>query len=136
MSVEARIELEVWEGTLNRRERLPQPTLPALREALLRLDGDRADSLWIEIEDAGALCVGGGPSRFVMVSFRSDGSSAHVVIGPDDGTTVDLQVGGQTGCYPKVMVLPASLAFEIAERFLEFKEFDPRVAWAVDCPAG
>lgn len=132
---EAQIELEIWEGPLSKRERLPDATPRALREALLRLDGSRTDSLWIEIEDVGALSIGGGPSGSVVVSFPSDGSSSHVVVGDDDGTTVDLQVGGQTGVYPRAMVLPAKSAFDIAERFLVLGAFDSALKWAEDCPA-
>jgi hypothetical protein len=51
----AHIELEIWEGPLTQRERLPEATPQALREALLRLDGNRTDCLWIEFEDVGAL---------------------------------------------------------------------------------
>src|SRR5262245_51905862 len=118
VSSEAQIELEIWEGSLSKRERLPEATPRALREALLRLDGSRTDCLWIEIEDIGALSIGGGPSGFVVVSFPSDGSSSHVVKGDDDGTTVELQVGGQTSVYSGAMVLPATCAFDMAERFL------------------
>jgi hypothetical protein len=125
----------MWEGPLSKRERLPEATPRALREALLRLDGNRTDCLWIEIEDVGALSIGGGPSGFVVVSFPSDGSSSHVVTGEDDGATVELQVGGQTGNYPRVMVLPATSAFEIAERFLQARAFDPALRWVGDCPA-
>ena len=107
----------------------------ALREALSRLDGNRTDCVWIEIEDVGALTIGGGPSGFVVVSFPSDGSSSHVVTGEDDGTTVELQVGGQTGVCASVMVLPATSAFEIAERFLLSGSFDPALKWVEDCPA-
>jgi hypothetical protein len=131
----ARIELEVWEGPLNKRERLAESTPQALREALLRLDGDRTDCLWIEIEDVGALSIGGGPSGFVVVSFPSDGSSSHVITGDDDGTTVELQVGGQTGNYPRVMVLPDTSALEIAQRFLQARAFDPALRWVEDSPA-
>lgn len=132
---EAQIELEIWEGPLSKRERLPEATPQALREALRCLDGDQTDSLWIEIEDVGALSIGGGPSGFVVVSFPSDGSSSHLVIGDDDGTTVELQVGGQTGVYPSAMVLPAASAFDIAERFLVSGAFDPALKWVEDCPA-
>lgn len=135
VSSEAQIELEIWEGPLNRRERLSEATPQALRDALLRLDGDKTDSLWIEIEDVGALSIGGGPSAFVVVSFPSDGSSSHVVSGDDDGTTVELQVGGQPGVYPAAMVLPATSAFDIAERFLVSEAFDPALKWVEDCPA-
>ncbi len=135
MTSDAQIELEVWEGPLSKRERLFEATPRALREALLRLDGNRTDCLWIEIEDVGALSIGGGPSGFVVVSFPSDGSSSHVVAGDDDGTTVKLQVGGQTGHYSRVMVLPATSAFEIAERFLQARAFDPALRWVEDCPA-
>ena len=135
MSSDAQIELEMWEGTLSKRERLSEATPRALREALSRLDGNRTDCVWIEIEDVGALSIGGGPSGFVVVSFPSDGSSSHVVTGEDDGTTVELQVGGQTGVYPSVMVLPATSAFEIAERFLLSGAFDPALKWVEDCPA-
>jgi hypothetical protein len=82
----------------------------------------------------GSLCVGGGPSRFVVVSFPSDGSSSHVVVGDDDGTTVELQVGGQTGIYPSVMVLPGALVFNIAEHFLLSGAFDSALRWVEDCP--
>jgi hypothetical protein len=135
VSSDAQIELEMWKGPLSKRERLPEATPRALREALLRLDGNRTDCLWIEIEDVGALSIGGGPFGFVVVSFPSDGSSSHVVTGDDDGTTVELQVGGQTGIYPRVMVLPATLAVEIAERFLQARAFDPALRWFEDCPA-
>ena len=135
MSSEAQIELEIWEGPLSKRERLPEATAGALREALSRLDGQRTDSVWIEIQDVGALCIGGGPSRFVVVSFPSDGSSSHVVTADDDGTSVELQVGGQTGVYSSAMVLPATLAFDIAERFLLSGAYDPAVRWVEDCPA-
>lgn len=127
VSSDAQIELESWEGPLSQRERL--------REALCRLDGNRTDWIRIEIEDVGALGIGGGPSGFVVVSFPSDGSSSHVVTGEDDGTTVELQVGGQTGSYPRVMVLPAPLAFGIAERFLQTRAFDPALGWVENCPA-
>ncbi|MDB6034200.1 MAG: hypothetical protein JWM16_4538 [Verrucomicrobiales bacterium] len=134
MSLHARIELETWDGPRTSRERLPEASPQGLREALCRLDGHRTDSCWIDIEDVGSLCVGGGPSRFVVVSFPSDGTSSHVVVGDDDGTTVELQVGGQTGVYPSVMVLPAVLAFDIAEHFLLFRAFDPALRWVKDCP--
>ena len=135
MSSDAQIELEMWEGPLSKRERLSEATPRALREALSRLDGNRTDCVWIEIEDVGTLSIGGGPSGFVVLSFPSDGSSSHVVTGEDDGTTVELQVGGQTGIYPSVMVLPATSAFEIAERFLLSGAFDPALKWVEDCPA-
>ena len=129
-----RIELEIWEGTLSRRERLHGVTPQDLREALLRLDGIRTDCLWMEIEGVGALSIGGGPSRFVVVSFPCDGSSSHVAIGDDDGGTVELQVGGQTGAYPAAMVLPTAAAFHIAEHFLTSGRFDPALKWNGDCP--
>jgi hypothetical protein len=135
LNSETQIELEIWEGPLSKRERLPEATPRALREALLRLDGTRTDCLWIEIEDVGALSIGGGPSGFVVVSFPSDGSSSHVVIGDDDGTKAELQVGGQTGVYSAAMVMPAASAFDIAERFLLSGSFDPARRWVEDCPA-
>jgi hypothetical protein len=135
VSSDAQIELEMWEGPLSKRERLPEATPRALREALLRLDGNRTDCLWVKIEDVGALSIGGGPSGFVVVSFPTDGSSSHVVTGDDDGTTVELQVGGQTGVYPAAMVLPATSAFDIVERFLVAGAFDPALNWVEDCPA-
>ena len=135
MSSNAQIELEIWDGALSKRERLPEATSQALREALSRLDGQRIDSLWIEFEDEGSLCVGGGPSGFVVMSFPSDGSSSHVVTGDDDGTTLEVQVGGQTGVYQRAMVLPATSAFDIAERFLKSGAFDSGLKWIEDCPA-
>src|SRR6266540_4506448 len=53
VSSDAQIELEMWEGPLGKRERLSEGTPRALREALSRLDGNRTDSVWIEIEDVG-----------------------------------------------------------------------------------
>lgn len=135
MSSKAQIELEIWDGPLSKREFLPEVTPRGLREALLRLDGSRTDCLWIEIDDVGALSIGGGPTGFVVVSFPSDGSSSHVVTGDDDGTTVELQVGGQTGVYPVAMVLSTAIAFEIAETFLVSRAFDPSLRWVEDCPA-
>jgi len=135
VSGEVQIELEIWDGPLSRHERISETTPRALREALLRLDGRHTDSLWIEIEHVGSLCIGGGPSAFVVVAFPSDGSSSHVVTGDEDGTTVELQVGGQTGNYSRVMVLPSSSAFEIAERFLQTSAFDTSLRWVEDCPA-
>lgn len=132
---DAQIEVEKWHGTLNRRELLSKATPSALREALSRLDGNRLDCVWIEIEGVGALSIGGGPSGFVVVSFPLDGSSSHVVTGNDDATTVELQVGGQTGKYPRFMVLPDTSAFEIADRFLQARAFDPTLTWVEDCPA-
>jgi hypothetical protein len=131
----AQIELEIWEGPLSKRVRLSEATPRALREALLRLDGSRTDCLWIEIEGVGALSIGGGPSGFVVVSFPSDGSSSHVVTGDAGGTTVELQVGGQTGIYAAAMVLPATVAFDIAGRFLVSGVFDSVLKWVEDCPA-
>jgi hypothetical protein len=135
VSSEAQIELETWEGSRGKRERLSEATPRALRQGLLRLDGNRTDCLWIEIEGAGALSIGGGPSGFVVVSFPSDGSSSHVATGEDDGTTLELQVGGQTGAYSAAMVLSATAAFDIAERFLVSGVFDPALNWVEDCPA-
>ena len=135
MSSDAQIELEIWEGPLSKRERLPEPTAQALRDALSCLDGQRTDSVWIHIEDVGALCVGGGPSGFVVLSLPLDGSSSHIVAGDDDGTTVELQVGGQTGVYSSAMVLPAASAFDIAERFLLSGVYDSALTWVEDCPA-
>jgi hypothetical protein len=132
---DAQIEVEIWHGTLNRRQRLSEATPSALREALSRLDGNRVDCVWIEIEGVGALSIGGGPSGFVVVSFPMDGSSSHVVSGDDDGTTTQLRVGGQLGGYPRVMVLPSSWAFEIADRYLQARAFDPTLRWVEDCPA-
>src|SRR5256885_4353696 len=91
VSSDAQIELEMWEGPISKRERLSEATPRALREALSCLDGNRTDCVWIEIEDVGALSIGGGPSGFVVLSFPSDGSSSHVVTGEDDGSTVELQ---------------------------------------------
>lgn len=135
MSSSAQIELEIWDGSLSKRERLAEATSRRLLEALLRLDGKRTDCLWIEIEDVDALSIGGGPSGFVVVSFPSDGSSSHVVTDEDDGTTLELQVGGQTGRYSRFMVLPTKSAFEIADRFLQTMAFDPALNWVEDCPA-
>lgn len=134
VSPPVRIELEIWEGTLSRRERLHEATPQGLYEALLRLDGSRTDCLWLEIEGVGALSIGGGPSCFVVVSFPSDGSSSHVAIGHDDGGTVELQVGGQTGAYSAAMVLHATVAFHIAEHFLTSGRLDPAQKWIEDCP--
>src|SRR5437899_12874707 len=57
VSSDAQIELEMWEGPLSKRERLSEATPRALREALSRLDGNRTDCVWIEIEDVGALSI-------------------------------------------------------------------------------
>jgi len=135
VSSDAQIELEIWEGPLSKRESLPEATTQGLREALSRLDGQRIDSVWIQIENVGSLCIGGGPSGFVVVSFPSDGSSSHVVTGDDKGATVELQVGGQTGVYSSAMVLPATSAFDIAERFLLSGAYDSSLRWIEDCPA-
>lgn len=135
MSSEAQIELEIWEGPRSKRERLSEATSRTLRDALLRLDGSRTDCLWIEIDDVGALSIGGGPSGFVVVSFPFDGFSSHVVTDDDDGTTVEVQVGGQIGIYPVAMVLPTTAAFDIAECFLLSRAFDPSLRWVEDCPA-
>jgi hypothetical protein len=134
MTSGAQIELETWEGPLSKRELLPAATPQALHEALSRLDGHRTDSVWIEIENVGALSVGGGPAGFVVVSFPADGSSSHVETGDVNRRTVELQVGGQTGIYPEAMVLPAETAFGIAERFLLSGIFDPTLKWVEDCP--
>jgi hypothetical protein len=135
VKLETQIEVGICDGKLNRRQRLSEATASGLREALSRLDGNRIDCVWIEIESVGALCIGGGPSGFVVVSFPMDGSSSHVVSGDDDGTTVELQVGGQTGKYPAVMVVPDTSAFEIAYHFLQARAFDPTLRWVEDCPA-
>ena len=37
--------------------------------------------------------------------------------------------------YPRVMVLPDSAAFEIAEQFLQTRAFDSALRWVDDCPA-
>ncbi len=64
-----------------------------------------------------------------------DGSSSHVVTADDDGTTVELPVGGQTGDYSRAMVLPAATAFDIAKRFLLAGACDSTLRWIEDCPA-
>ena len=134
MSPPIKIELETWDGTLSKCERFNDPTSEMLHEALSRLDGNRVDCVWIEIDDVGALSIGGGPFQFLVASFPKDGSSSHVVNSHHNGGTTELQVGGQTGVYPSEMVMKASPAFAIAERFLEFRTYDPALNWVVDCP--
>jgi hypothetical protein len=134
VTFDTKIELEIWEGVICKRELLSAATPPALREALARLDGDRIDSVWIEIEGIGALTVGGGPNGFVVVAFPVDGSSSHLVVDDDDGCSVSLQVGGQVGNYPRAMVLTAEHASAIAENFLLSGSFDPSLRWIMDCP--
>lgn len=130
----AKIETECWEGGRSRRETFEGVTSAILREQFSRLDGDRIDALWIELEGVGELCVGGGPDRFIVVAFASDGSSSHVEVESDRVDAVELQVGGQTGRYASTMVLPAGLALEMAERFLESGHNDCSRHWVEDCP--
>lgn len=110
------------------------PSLEILRESLSRLDGDKVDSVSIEVDGVGALTIGGGPDQFIVVSFPVDGSSSHVEHDSHRAGSVELQVGGQTGIYPATMVLSSDLAFAIAERFLDDGEFDSSLRWAQDCP--
>lgn len=108
--------------------------MSVLREQFSRLDGNRIDALWIEMEGVGQLCVGGGPDRFIVVAFASDGSSSHVEVETDRVDHVELQVGGQTGRYVSTMVLPAGLALKVAERFLESGHYDRSRHWVEDRP--
>lgn len=135
MTADVQIEMEIWDGPLSKREQCPDATPVKLREALLQLDGQRMDAVWIKVKEVGALCIGGGPEGFIVVSFPSDGSSSHVVSSDEESPTVELQVGGQIGLYPATMVLPATDAFEIAERFLILGTYDPARRWIEDCPA-
>ena len=99
MGLPAHIEIEHWDGPRSRRERLENPSVLLLHDQLTRLDGDRIDSLWIEIENVGALDVGGGPDSFVVVAFPADGSSSHVESERKGQERVEFQVGGQTGVF-------------------------------------
>lgn len=133
MAASPKIIVETWEGGRNKPERLFPPTAQVLRAALSRLDGERTDSICIEIEGVGALVVGGGPDSYVVVSFPEDGSSSHVESGPPDNQYIELQVGGQTGNYPKTMALTLEVALGIAECFLVSRIYDPTTTWVTDC---
>jgi hypothetical protein len=130
----AHIEVERWDGTRASRERVHCPSVAVLRERLSSLDGDRIDSVWVELDGVGALSIGGGPDKFIAVSFPADGSSSHVETNSHEPKSVELQVGGQIGVYPGVMILSAALASAIAEHFLLQGEFDPSLRWVQDCP--
>lgn len=132
----AHIELEHWHGPRTQREHIAEASVPVLRERLASLDGRRTDCLWIEIDDIGSLSIGGGPDRFIVVSFPADGSSSHVEIAGGERGDIELQVGGQVGLYPGSMVLGSDTAFAIAERFLLQREYDSSLGWVQDCPPG
>jgi len=130
------VELEHWDGPFNENERFTPASLDELRELASRLDGQKTDSLSIEIEGVGRLCLGGGPKHFVAVSFPIDGSSSHIEI---DGTLpgkTEVQVGGQSGFYSNRMVMPLDTALKIAESFISKQGFDPALNWVEDCPPG
>ncbi|MFN7138944.1 MAG: hypothetical protein ACK4UN_06375 [Limisphaerales bacterium] len=128
------IELEHWDVPQRNRERIECSSVQTIREALSRLDGDKTDSLSIEIPSAGALMIGGGPDQFIIVSFPADGSSSHVETDTAQIGSVELQVGGQTGFYSPAMILSFDLAFAIAEHFFREGEFDSSLGWVQDCP--
>lgn len=132
--MEAHLEIERWEGPQARRERVASPSVDVLRERLSSLDGHKVDAVWVEIDGVGSLSIGGGPSRFVVVSFPADGSSSHVEIENPQNEHVELQVGGQTGVYAGNMILGCEQAFSIAERFLMSGKYDTALKWVQDCP--
>jgi hypothetical protein len=134
MSSAAHIEIEHWDGPRANRERVDCPSVAALRERLSSLDGAKIDSVWVELDGVGALSIGGGPDKFIAVSFSADGSSSHVETTSQRSNSVELQVGGQVGIYPGVMILSAAMASAIAEHFLLKGEFDPSLRWVQDCP--
>jgi hypothetical protein len=128
----AHIEIEHWEGPRPQRECVENPSVSVLHERLSGLDGNRTDCLSIEVDGVGALSVGGGPDKFLVISFPADGSSAHVETGVPQPGQVELRLGGQQGAYARDMVLPAHLAFPIAERFLSAGEYDRSLRWVQD----
>jgi len=130
----AHLEIENWEGLKTKRERVSCPTVAVLRKHLASLDGNKVDAVWVDIDEVGSLSVGGGPDNFVVVSFPADGSSSHVETNNPQVASVELQVGGQTGAYPGVMILGPELAFSIAERFLVTGAYDAALKWVQDCP--
>lgn len=132
--LQAQIELEIWNGPDQEPRRLPDATLQSLRYALLRLDGVSIDSLWIHIPEVGDLQIGGGPTRFVLMSYLVDGSASHLEAGDSADQDVELKVGGQTGIYKSQMALLSKIAFNIAENFLLTGEFDPSACWIQDSP--
>lgn len=132
--MQAHLEIEHWEGPQTRRERVPSPSVAGLRDRLAILDGDKVDAVWVEIDCVGSLSVGGGPDRFVVVSFPTDGSSSHIEVDNPQEERVELQVGGQTGIYAGTMVLNREEAFSIAEQFLISGKYDPTLKWVQDCP--
>ena len=132
----AHLEIEHWDGPRTKRERVASPSVAVLRGRLASLDGNKVDAVWVDVDGVGSLSVGGGPDNFVVVSFPADGSSSHVEADNPLAGSVELQVGGQTGAYPGVMVLSSELAFSIAERFLISGAYDPALKWVQDCPPG
>jgi hypothetical protein len=130
----AHIELEHWDGPYSNREGIECSSFKTLSESLSRLDGDKIDSMSIEVAGVGALMIGGGPDQFIAISFPADGSSSHVETDNAKMGSVELQVGGQTGIYPAAMILTSDLAFAIAERFFREGEFDSSLRWVQDCP--
>jgi hypothetical protein len=128
----ARVSLECWIGQGRHVIEREDPSEKEARELFERLDGSSEDTLSIETADHGSLLVGGGPERFVAVSFLRDGASFHAERGIGEDGIEMIQVGGQVGDYPKRYVLDRESAWEVAKEFFRTRTMTPAFTWVRD----
>jgi hypothetical protein len=124
--------MECWIGQGRHITERQHPSEKDTRELFERLNGSTEDTLYIETADHGSMLVGGGPERFVAVSFLPDGSSFHAERAVDEDGIEMIQVGGQVGNYPKRYVLNRESAWQVARHFFDTRTMDGAFTWVRD----
>ena len=104
----------------NRRSVLENASWSDVKTRITELDGGRKTELnLVKRDTAEELTIGGGRNRYIVSWLRSDGSNG-TLISPDFADAnfeVELIVGGQSGCFPRAVIVDLALTLSVARAF-------------------
>lgn len=128
----SRVVVCSWNGAHRIDDVVEQPSVPAIENAIRRLDGIRTTEVSIESDSDDFMIVGGGGGRYVAFVGRGEDDLVNLFnpSGPSE-RLVELCVGGQTGFYSERQLVDLPTAIQAACKFAENGELDGSVNWEV-----
>jgi Immunity protein Imm1 len=117
----------------NHDREVEHPRWEEIESAVRALDGKARTTVMLEAEGHDYMGISGGNGTYLVTGSRLHGGEGFVLNRPDAaedaGTTVELNIGGQTSAFAARQIVDLAAALVASRTFAEDGTLDPSLVW-------
>lgn len=126
-----KVRIDNWEKNRNNSIKYSIENSNELFHLIKKLNGKNHTQLILESSN-GFLIIGGGNDLFVISNVIGDNEKSFTLVNGDNENEVEVVTGGQSGLFPKKMVVNFEIAIKIAKTYFATSKMDSQFIWEED----